>query len=270
VLGTAYGYEVESIWVFVESLRRHYTDEVKLLVSSKSSPAFFDYLASRQITPVFFDSAAWMISHLLFSRLVRYAEVLRGSDVCYDRILLTDVNDVVFQGHPFEHAPEGDLLCFMEAAGRKIADCRTNRNWIADLFEAEVLARVADKEISCAGTTLGSHAAVLEYLDLLIGSVTTAQLLSLEGRGGHEQGIHNVLLHTGGLSRAQRVANGVHVFTLGYVLEKEYRLDHGDIVVEATGVKCPIIHQYNYKTILQAQILSHYPLPGASPQLRPV
>jgi predicted O-linked N-acetylglucosamine transferase (SPINDLY family) len=264
VLGTAYGYDVEPIWVFVESLRRHYAGEVKLLVSSTSSAALFDYLASRQITPVFFDSAAWMVPHVQFSRFVRYGELLRGSEVRYDRIFITDVRDVVFQGDPFAGAPEGDLLCFMERAGRKIADCRANREWIADLYGHDMLLRFADEDISCSGTTMGSSAGLLEYFDLLVGSVDVSQFHALVGRHGHDQGIHNVLLHSGALPHARRVANGTHVFTVGFVPDNELRLENGNILVAATGVKCPVVHQYNYRSLVKAHILAQFPLPGSA------
>src|SRR5438128_464452 len=116
VLGTAYRYEVKDVWVFVESLRRYFDGEVMLLVSSASSPALLHYLETRQITPVLFDCAAWMIPHVQFSRFVRYGELLRAANADYERVLLTDVRDVVFQDHPFDGAPNGELLCFMEAA----------------------------------------------------------------------------------------------------------------------------------------------------------
>jgi predicted O-linked N-acetylglucosamine transferase (SPINDLY family) len=264
VLGTAYGYEVEPVWVFLESLRRHYDGEVKLLVSSKSSAALFEYLRSRRVTPVFFDSAAWMLPHLMFSRFVRYGELLRGSDVRYDRVLLTDVGDVVFQGHPFEAAPEGELLCFLEAAGRRIGDCRINQGWIADLFGPEAPARFAGHEISCAGATLGSHEAVLEYIDRLVGSVTPEQFQSLAGRSGHDQGIHNFLLYSGALRGARCVENGRHVYTMRFVPDNEWRFENGNVLVAATGVKCPIVHQYNYMSLLKAHVLALYPLPGTA------
>src|SRR5262245_57307170 len=102
----------------MESLRRHYAGEVMLLVSGGGSGELVKYLTSRYVRPVYFDCPAWMIAHVQFGRFVRYGELLRGSDCRYDRVLLTDVSDVVFQGHPFDSAPEGELLCFLEGGQR--------------------------------------------------------------------------------------------------------------------------------------------------------
>jgi hypothetical protein len=260
VLGTAYGYEVRNIWVFVESLRRYYTGEVALLVSSRSSRTLYQYLAAKGITPVFFDCAAWMFSHVQFSRFVRYGDFLRRSDI-YDRVLLTDVSDVIFQGNPFDGAPDGDLLCFMEARGRSIAMCPANSNWVTALYGPQMLARIGSRDISCSGTTIGTHAAVLDYIDRLVSHVSPARFVPLFGkRGGHDQGIHNVLLHTGALPRARAVPNGIHVFTVGFVPDAEIVLDGGRILT-ATGNCCPIVHQYNYKPALYGHVAAQYPLP---------
>jgi len=113
VLGAAHGYDVADVWVFVESLRRFYAGDVMLLVASSSSPEFFRYLESRQITPVYFDCASWMVPHVQLTRFLRYSDLFHELDAPYDRVLLSDVSDVLFQSNPFEGAPAGDLLCFL-------------------------------------------------------------------------------------------------------------------------------------------------------------
>lgn len=261
VLGTAYGYEVPHVWVFVESLRRHYAGEVVLLVSGRAPSALYRYLAARGVMPVVFDCAAWMVPHVQFTRYVRYGELLRLAGR-YDRVLLTDVGDVLFQGHPFAGAPDGELLCFMEAAGRSIAACRSNSNWILSLYGPETLARVGGCDISCSGTTIGTHAAVLGYIDRMLGQVRPDQFLRLVGQRGHDQGVHNVLLHTGALPHARAVSNGVHVFTVGFVPDADVALAGDHILAAATGVCCPIVHQYNYKPVLLGHVSARYPLPG--------
>src|SRR5262245_4939676 len=176
ILGTAYHYGVRDVWVFVESLRRHYTGEVMLLVSGGSaSRPLVEYLVSRQVRPIFFDCPAWMITHVQFGRFVRYGELLRDSSRRYERVLLTDVSDVVFQSHPFDHAPEGELLCFLEGGDRTIGGCPVNSNWVSSLYGPEILARVSRGPISCSGITLGCHEAILEYLDRLCGHIRPAR-----------------------------------------------------------------------------------------------
>ena len=262
VLGTTYRYEVRDVWVFVESLRRHYAGEAMLLVSGGGSRALVDYLLSRNVQPLYFDCPAWMITHVQFGRFVRYGELLRGSDHRYQQVLITEVSDVVFQGHPFDGAPEGDLLCFLEGGERTIANCPVDRNWVQSLYGPEVLARVGQGKISCSGITLGTHEAVLDYLDRLCGHVRPDRFLAVLGERGHDQGIHNVLLQTGGLPRARLIDNGRHVFTVGHVPDEEVLLEGDRIRAAKTDQICPIVHQYNYKPKLAARIAAQYPPPS--------
>jgi hypothetical protein len=269
VLGAAVGYGVRGVWVFVESLRKHYDGEVMLLVSGKNPPPIFDYFKQRSITPVFFDSAAWMVPDLQFSRFIRYGEILKASPIHYDRILLTDVGDVLFQGHPFQGAPDGELLCFMETQTRKVADCLSNRFWLRSLFGEEVERQLSGHGISCSGTTIGTHAGILDYIARMTSVVRKAQFLDIMDEKGHDQGVHNYLLHTGGLPSARIIENGRHVYTVGYVWDAEVGKEAGRITVAATGQTPAIVHQYNYNPRVLATVTDIYPYPddgGGSPE----
>lgn len=263
VLGTAFGLGVGQVRVFVESLRRHYVGPAMLLVTSARSADLVAYLKSRGVTPVFFDCPYWMVAHVQVARYVRYGELLRGGEVPYERVLLTDVSDVLFQAHPFAAAPAGELLCFLEHPGRTIGACPTNARWVEQLFGPGGLARVRDKPISCSGTTIGTPAAVLDYIDRLLSHADPVVLSRLAGFRGHDQGIHNYLLYTGALPRARLVPNGEHVYTLGFVPDAEIILGPGGTVLAPGSRVCPIVHQYNYKPGASAHITAAQRVPEA-------
>ena len=204
VLGTAHGFRVPQVWVFVESLRRYYQGPAMLLVSGRESAELVKYLHSRDVTPVFFDCADWMTAHVQLTRYVRYGELLRGCQRSYERILLSDVADVLFQAHPLAGAPRGELLCFMERPGQTIGECPNDSLWVRQIFGADVLKQLSDRPISCSGTTIGSHAAILRYIDFLLSHADPKRMAGLSNYRGHDQGIHNYLLHTGALPEAQR------------------------------------------------------------------
>jgi len=261
VLGAAHGYEVPDVWIFVESLRRYYAGDVMLVVSSSSSPEFFRYLESRQIMPVYFDCAGWMVPHVQLTRFLRYSDLFHELDERYDRVLLSDVSDVFFQTNPFEGTPEGDLLCFLEASGHVIGQCPNHKVWIEHLYGKEMLARLANREVSCSGTTLGTFPAIREYVRKLIGEIRPHHFIALGRARGHDQGIHNVLLYTGALPNARIIPNGMHVYTVAVVPDEQIRLGQSTILVSESSVCCPIVHQYNYKPNMLHHISAQYPLP---------
>jgi hypothetical protein len=260
VLGTAFRLSREDVWVFVESLRRHYRGPAILLVTSYDSDELVAYLRSRDVTPVYFDGPYWMVAHVQLMRYVRYGELLRGCGTAYERILLCDVSDVVFQGHPFAAAPAGELLCFMEDPGWTIGKSKNTSLWVEQIFGREVLARLADRPISCSGTTIGSHRAILRYVDLLLSHADVRVLVNLSQYRGHDQGIHNYLLHTGALPEARLVPNAEHVYTLGLVSPQTVELGPAGTLLSPEHRCCPIVHQYTYRPRLKAHVLAEYPL----------
>lgn len=258
VLGAAWRLGVADVRVFVESLRRHYSGDVMLVVSSRESAPLVDYLRSRKIIPVFFDCPYWMVMHIQLARYVRYEEILRGAASEYSRVLLTDVSDVLFQADPFASLPDGELLCFMEAAGRTIGQCHYNTTWIKDIYGPAEFERIKDCEISCSGITIGSHRAIVGYIDRLLTYATPEALAKLSPMRGHDQGIHNFMLRTGALPHARLAPNGQHVFTLGHVPEQQITLTPGGEILAPGGRLCPIIHQYNYKPSIMERICAEY------------
>jgi len=263
VLGTAFGYTAEQVRIFVESLRRYYSGPVMLLVNSRDSTGLLAYLASQRVTPVFYDCALWMDGHISVTRYIRYGEVLRAAPGRYARVLLTDVRDVFFQADPFRNAPEGELLCYLEVEGRIVAHCPANTQWIQQIFGTEELLKMAQRDISCSGTTFGTAEAILDYIDKMLAYATPEMLTSLREcsghRHGHDQGIHNYLLRNGMLPKARTVPNGVHVFTVGLV--SKVQLAPGGQILTQEGVLCPIVHQYTYQLHMHHHVCAAYPPP---------
>lgn len=258
VLGAAYRLRVDEVWLFVESLRRHYDGPVMLLVTSVDSQQLVAYLRSRDVIPVFFDCPYWMTTHIQLARYIRYGEILRGCDQPYDRILLSDVSDVVFQAHPFATAPAGELLCFLEGEGRTIGQCPNNSMWVEHVFGTTGLARIRDRTVSCSGTTIGSKQAILRYIDLMLSYANPTLVAGLPYLRGHDQGIHNYLLYNGAMPHARLVPNGQHVHTVGCVPDCEIQFGPFGTLLAPGGRLCPIIHQCNYKPAALAHLAAAF------------
>jgi hypothetical protein len=258
IFGAAYNLKVPQVRVFVESLRRYYHGQVMLLVTSVDSEELVAYLRSMNVTPVFFDCPHWMVTNIQVARYVRYAETLRTSGDLYGRILLSDVTDVLFQADPFDTLPDGELLCFLETPGRTIGQCTTNTGWVQQIYGPAGVEKIKDFDISCSGTTIGTQPAILHYIDLLLDHAEPVLLAKVMESRGHDQGIHNFLLRTGQLPSARLIPNGQHVFTLGYTPDREIISGPNGAILTATGRRCPIVHQYNYKRALVPHVESAF------------
>jgi len=259
VLGTAFGYGIKEVWCFVESLRRFYDGEAALLVNSRSPQELFDYLRRKNIRAVYFDCSLWMVSHVQMGRYVRYGELLRESPGKYSRVLLTDVCDVAFQADPFFGLAAGELLFFLEDWRLTIEQCPSNFRWVQGVYGSDGLTKLYNKRVSCSGTTIGTQESILHYLDTLLAHAPRELMERLAGQKGHDQAIHNYLLHTGALPNVTAVENGEHVWTLFYVPEREIAINARGATVAATGRLPAILHQYNFKPAIQTFMEVAYP-----------
>ncbi|CAA7621748.1 hypothetical protein [Magnetospirillum sp. SS-4] len=258
VMGTAIGYGIDKVRVFVESLRRHYDGDVCLLVSRDITQETIDYLHSWRVRPIHFDAGRHIPVHIQTTRYVRYAEVLRDCARPYRQVLLSDVADVVFQAFPFPLADHpADLFFFMEDAGSRIGTSPSNSQWLIQTFGEGALAPLKDKPISCSGTTMGSHAGILAYCDKLLELADFKRLASFPQYRGHDQGIHNFILHHN-LLPISRVENGVVVFTLGGVDAAAIGMDEAGVKVARHAHLSPIVHQYQYFPEVEAFVLEKW------------
>ena len=107
------------------------------------------------------------------------------------------------------------------SSGARLRTVGPTRSWIESLYGPEVSARFGDREISCSGTVIGSHEALLDYIDRLVGSVTHSN--SFRWRAGQDtiRAFIMCCFTTVRCRCACRVANGRHVFTVGYVPDRE-------------------------------------------------
>jgi tetratricopeptide (TPR) repeat protein len=261
VMGTAWNLGIPEVRIFIESLRRHYQGDVMMLVTGQGSEDLVGYLRAHGVIPIYFDCPIWMVMHVQIGRYIRFAETLRGIGKEYARVLLTDVSDVLFQADPFSHLPEGELLCFLEASDRTIGDSPSNSLWVEQIYGADGLSRIRNQQISCSGTTIGSHRAIINYIDLLMEHATPALCARLKKfEFGHDQGIHNFLLRTGALPMARIIANGEHVYTVGLVSDDKIVSGPNGTILTPEGRLCPIVHQYANRPRVLEHARVAYPL----------
>ncbi len=109
-------------------------------------------------------------------------------------------------------------------------------------FGAEVLAEMAERRVSCSGTTIGDADSITAYLKKMIDLSAAGPKMF----GGSDQGVHNFIVH-------RKLVPGLHahdnydstVFTAGCEPEQSYRWNAKDEIVRDDGAPYPILHQHD-------------------------
>ena len=187
------------------------------------------------------------------SRYIRYLEFLLDNPE-HERVFLTDVSDVIFQGDIFDTVPQPGLHVFREDHRYTLGSQPLNASWITANYGAQGLQQIGHQPILCSGTTLGDHDSIVNYMTCLLQERSPAQFAALGGRED-DQAPHNWIVHQGRVSATQH-ANGDGVATLYLVPEEELTVAHRQVLLQ--GVAPTVVHQYNKKPHLQEFVSQIY------------
>jgi hypothetical protein len=165
IIGLAIGYPVERIQNFVLSLRQYYDGDVLFVIDSED-PAMLDFFNKNNIYSMTLEEQI-NVGLIGFERWEIYKDVINDHFPDVERVLTSDVRDVVFQGNPFDHFTDDDLQFSTEPI--KIGECTIhNAKWIKDIYGDEVLDEVKDNVVLCAGVVGGTKEGILKLCDLII------------------------------------------------------------------------------------------------------
>jgi hypothetical protein len=197
-----------------------------------------------------------------------YRKVIENEKLGFDRALLCDLIDVIFQSDPFEFDPKPYRLKFF-LEERRIRDCPINSGWVRDIYGHQALDAIGEQWISCSGTTLGSHDGIRDYLArvlseyrLLVERCTKKNVVlsSLPYWRGLDQGFHNYLIYTGAFDGACLMTNRTGEVQTMQVQNEFIFSPRGQMLNDDRRL-CPIVHQYNrypnfFSTLLRANRIS--------------
>ena len=171
------------------------------------------------------------------------------------KVLLADVRDMAFQGDPFQVVSSPGVYTFNGVESISIGKDGWNGGWVKDCFGPDVLSKLYDEKIICSGVTLGTSGEILDYLSKMSSTMSTPSFAKCE-RNGVDQGVHNVLVHTGQIPSIH-----MHDQSTGPVANMQAGVMKvtGDFkVVNSRNEKVPIIHQYDRYENLMNHLFSQY------------
>lgn len=182
---------------------------------------------------------------------------------------MIDVRDSFFQSDPFAFiAPSpapGSLHVFNGVESFPIKECGWNSGWIKDCFGPQVLADVGKEGIICSGVTAGTADSVTDYVrimsEIITGKASEQNLPAARfpqcERNGVDQGVHNVLVHSGALSHlhlrrwSQTDSPVANMQAKAALLNCEGQEQEQCLVRNRAGVSVAVVHQYDRYPQLQ-------------------
>jgi hypothetical protein len=195
ILGTAWGYKIDQIAIFMESWKEHCSDTSRLimLVEPDVPQDKLDYLLDMGADVRFFTAAYFIPSAIHNTRYFKYLDILLEHRGYFDQVFLTDVRDVAFQGNIFEEITEPGLHVFKEDH-RWTCDERFNKYILTTNYGEAVAAEFKDKPIICSGTTLGDSESIMQYIVALMNERDLKKMAEVGGIPD-EQAPHNYIFH---------------------------------------------------------------------------
>ena len=206
---------------------------------------------------------ARVVRHFLDPNTRRFVEfflALREILPTFDRVLLSDLRDVVFQRNPFELITGEGILYGLEDSAVTIGSHWANSLWVERVGGAALRDALAPHRVSCVGVVLASGAVMAEYLDHLVAALTQPGF-NLAHFHGADTGAHNIVVRRETLPN-QRYAD----FTTGGILNMHglkpdcIRWTADGLLGDATGRPIPIIHQYDRHPAVAARLFQRLAL----------
>jgi hypothetical protein len=228
--------------IFVKSLRETGYDGDIVFISGTNDPNTLSKYNEYKVKILECESVNKFITEKYLSFLVDNKEV-------YDRVLLSDTRDVVFQHNPFEHM---DTKLHLVTEDLKINDQYLNKFWVEQDYGVDILSQIGDNTIICAGTTYGGIIPVIDMVSKILVHIQKNYQATL-----------NYLYRTDQLDAVVESNDGHSlVWTIGTKIDTEHDDFYGiighHIVTLGNHVAPPIIHQYDRHPRIKKALEDYY------------
>jgi len=233
------------IYYFITSLRK-YNKDCKIVVVCENHHIFNDLNYFSKIYNFEIYSNFHLEYEMMFYRFEIYNKYLneqREQNITYDKIFISDMNDVIFQDDPFSITFTEELYCGLE--GNNYNDIETNTsskcnmNWLNEckhLFNN--YDNYKDKYVICAGTILGTYHGIKKYLDFYLDKQSQQKV--------NDQGLLNVYIYNYSTSHQIVEYKKSRILTLDLLKFETLNIDYeNNIILNENGEKYAIIHQIN-------------------------
>jgi len=268
VICAAIGLRTEDTKNFIRSFRKYNKEaDIFCIIELESSEEKKRFLIENGINLLFDDSIRFIKTQPNNTRFIKILEFIKENSEKYNKVLLSDISDVVFQSDPFMNL-FGDFIISPEEDEEKNieSDQRFNARWIKQCFGEGVYEQIKENKILCCGTVIGSMKNIRTYVEKMCEEMFRVY----KSESGHfhdmmDQGIHNYLFHLRSdlFINPSIKKNGDYIATVGITtLEYPHKIEFFGDKIQVNGLIPSIVHQYNrsgqmtemYNSLYQNQI----------------
>lgn len=252
IIGAAFGYTYEKVLPFVRSLRHNFKGKVVFLVKEIDdiTRQFYKdnnidmYEVEDEIDYNYINVIRFNLFHRYLSKVDTHP---------YDKILITDTRDVVFQSDPFQNTESFNIYFYSEP--ELIGACDANSSWYKQLYGESGLSIVKDKLIICGGTILGKRKNIINFIEIFWSEILK---LTQSGRafGTCDQAVINYLAHNVMSECVIGRTYNSNVATLHHA--KNFTFNSSGQLLNLSGAPIPIIHQYDRHFVTQKILMPSF------------
>jgi len=238
------------LFIFLKSLRK-YNDKCKVIIICNKNKiydeltkccAFFNAELYK------FDLSDYIIKNTYYKtypeiiqiRYIIFKNILKNlSNI--NKVLLSDMNDVFFQGDPFSINFQSNFYCALEnnlISDLNNSSSKCNRDWLypyyKDLSYDKFLNLFKNKYVICAGTILAKYNALIEYLFWFEENIEI-----------NDQGLFNIYIYDFCESKTTLEYQNSEIITLDKINYNLIAKDNNNFLLNNHGNKYIILHQIN-------------------------
>lgn len=247
VFGAYNGYnslktEKGGIFYFLKSLRK-YNKNCKVVIVCEKHLIFSELVdfCNEMNCEIYTDFN--LEYYMMLYRFEIYKKYLDSTSEKFDKILLSDLNDVIFQEDPFSIDFTEDIYCALEQnilSDRSNHSSNLNMDCIYECTNPVIVNNYDNYEgkyVICAGTILGTYTGIQKYLDFYK-SVEKLQMIN-------DQGVLNIYVYNYLKSKKVIEYTESKILTLDRVSFDSLTLSDDRSILNKNNEKYAILHQIN-------------------------
>jgi hypothetical protein len=226
------------IYYFLKSLRK-YNSYCKVVIICEQNHIFEDLITfSNEMNFEIYSNFTTKYD-MMYYRFEIYNDYLKNNT--FNKVLLSDINDVIFQEDPFSINFTEELYCALE---QSILTDNTNGSsclnmwWISECnhLSENNYHNYKDKYVVCAGTILGNYDGIIKYLEFYK-NIQNIKVVN-------DQGLLNLYVYNCLSSKKCLEFKESKILTLDKINFETLNIKNNSIV-NNNGEKYSIIHQIN-------------------------
>ncbi len=244
IIATAIGYKFRQMELFLVSLHQKFNGTLLLLTDSACKLDTYSYkVITGNVNSDYYQTALPYKLNSPHNRRLFYSNKFVSDNPQYNRIMMADIRDVIFQEDPFLTIVNDKVQVAMEDVN--IGENEFNSSWVKALMGEDYLEKVKYESVSCCGTIAGERKGMLYYLSYITEMIAEKGKMLDTGDNVFfmDQGSHNIFCIEHPLLIHKHTNAAGKIFTMSY--PAQIILSRDGTFINEKGDTYSLVHQYD-------------------------